>query len=58
MELLATAVKHDYDMLKSTRIIELTNNDLDETRKRVNKLIRDVEKCITLLTEQQNNAQQ
>lgn len=58
MELLATAAKHDYDMLKSARIIELTNNDLDETRKRVNKLIRDVEKCITLLTEQQNNAQQ
>ncbi|MGM9714072.1 MAG: hypothetical protein ACI3Y5_08170 [Prevotella sp.] len=57
MELLATAAKHDYDMLKSARIVELTNNDIDETRKRVNKLIRDVEKCITLLTEQQNNTQ-
>lgn len=41
----------DYDMLKMARMIEVTDGDLDEAKKRVAKLVRDVNKCITLLSE-------
>lgn len=54
METLANASMHDYDMLKAARIIEIGDGDLETARKHVNKLIRDVDRCITLLTEQQN----
>lgn len=54
MEMLATASMHDYDMLKAARIMEIGDGDLETTRKHVNKLIRDVDRCITLLTEQQD----
>ncbi|NPD80847.1 hypothetical protein HPS57_02495 [Prevotella sp. PINT] len=54
MEVLANASMHDYDMLKAARIIEIGDGDLETARKHVNKLIRDVDRCITLLTEQQD----
>ena len=54
MEMLATASMHDYDMLKAARIMEIGDGDLEAARKHVNKLIRDVDRCITLLTEQQD----
>lgn len=44
---------HDYDTLKMAKMVQLTDGDIDAARKRVNKLIRDVNKCITLLSEQQ-----
>ena len=40
---------HDYQSLKTARMIEVTDGDVEAARKRVAKLIRDVEKCITLL---------
>lgn len=54
MEVLASAAMRDYDMLKTARMLEVGDGDIEAARKRVNKLIRDVNKCITLLTEQQN----
>lgn len=51
MESLANAAMHDYDMLKQARMLEIGDGDLDAARKRINKLIRDVNKCITLITE-------
>lgn len=54
MELLASAAMHDYDMLKTARMLEVGDGDVEAARKRVNKLIRDVNKCITLLAEQDN----
>lgn len=54
MELLASAAMHDYDMLKTARMLEVGDGDVEAARKRVNKLIRDVNKCITLLSEQDN----
>lgn len=54
MENLASASMHDYDMLKTAKMLEVSDGDLMTARKRVNKLIRDVDRCITLLTEQQS----
>lgn len=44
-------LKHEYDTLKIARMIQVTDGDVEASRKRVNKLIRDVNKCITLLSE-------
>ncbi len=33
-------------------MIEVTDSDVENARKRISKLIRDVNKCITLLSEQ------
>lgn len=45
-------INHDYDTLKMAKMLQLTDGDLDTARKRVGKLIRDVNKCITLLSEE------
>lgn len=55
MEILANASMNDYDMLKTARMLEVGDGDIEKARNRVNKLIRDVNRCITLLTEQQSN---
>lgn len=57
MEMLANASMHDYDVLKTAKMLEVSDGDLDKARKRVNQLLRDVDRCITLLTEQQNDSQ-
>lgn len=53
METLANASMYDYDMLKTAKMLEVSDGDITNARKRVNKLIRDVDRCITMLTEQQ-----
>lgn len=53
MEILANASMYDYDMLKTAKMLEVSDGDITNARKRVNKLIRDVDRCITMLTEQQ-----
>lgn len=45
-------VRNDYDMLKLAKMLEVTDGDLEEAKKRVAKLVRDVNKCITLLSEE------
>ncbi|GAY31465.1 hypothetical protein IMSAGC014_01066 [Bacteroidaceae bacterium] len=42
-------IKHDYDTLKTARVITLANNDVKETTNRLNRLIKEVDKCIALL---------
>ena len=44
-------VRTNYDSLKIAKMIEITDGDLDSAQKRISKLIRDVGKCITLLSE-------
>ena len=44
--------RNDYNSLKFARMIEVTDSDVENARKRISKLIRDVNKCITLLSEQ------
>ena len=41
----------DYQSLKLARMIEVSDGDMEVAQKRVAKLIRDVIKCITLLSE-------
>ena len=41
----------DYNSLKMAKLLEVTDGDMEGAQKRVAKLIRDVNKCITLLSE-------
>ena len=41
----------DYECLKMARMIEVTDGYVEGAQKRISKLIRDVNKCITLLSE-------
>ena len=44
-------VRNDYESLKIARMVEITNGDLESAQKKISKLIRDVNKCITLVSE-------
>lgn len=44
-------LQHDYDNLKLMKMLEVADGDVDSAKKRITKLIRDVNKCITLLSE-------
>ena len=46
-----TQAKHDYDSLKMAKMMTISDNDMEATQKRIAKLIRDVNKCITLLSD-------
>ena len=46
-----TQAKHDYDSLKMAKMMTISDADIETTQKRITKLIRDVNKCITLLGE-------
>lgn len=41
--------KKDYEMLKTARMIEVSGDDVKESRAKLNQLIREVDKCIALL---------
>ncbi|SET25848.1 hypothetical protein [Prevotella sp. kh1p2] len=43
--------QHDYNSLKMVKMLEITDGDMENAQKRVSKLIRDLNKCITLLSE-------
>ena len=40
---------NDYNALKMARMIEITDNDLQGAKDRLSKLIREVNKCISML---------
>ena len=44
-------LQNDYDMLKMAKMVEITDGDMESAKARLAKLIRDVNKCITLLSE-------
>ena len=46
-----TQAKHDYDSLKLAKMMTISDSDMETTQKRIAKLIRDVNKCITLLSD-------
>ena len=46
-----TQAKHDYDSLKMAKMMTISDADIETTQKRIAKLIRDVNKCITLLSD-------
>ena len=41
----------DYNSLKMAKMIEISHSDMENAQKRISKLIRDVNKCITLISE-------
>ena len=43
--------RHDYAALKTARMLEISDPDMEGAKKRLAKLIREVNKCITLLSE-------
>lgn len=46
-----TRKEHDYDSLKMAKMMEITDGDLQGAKDRLAKLIRDVNKCIAILSE-------
>ena len=44
--------EHDYQSLKMARMMEITDGDLEGAKDRVAKLIREVNKCITVLSDE------
>lgn len=43
----------EYNNLKAAKMLEITNGDMESAQKRLAKLIRDVNKCITMISEKQ-----
>ena len=43
--------QENYRTLQMAKMLEVTDGDMEVAKKRVTKLIRDVNKCITLLSE-------
>ncbi len=46
-----TQADNDYNALKMAKMLTITDGDLDGAKARVQKLIREVNKCITILSE-------
>lgn len=44
--------ERDYNCLKMAKMMTISDADMESTQKRIAKLIRDVNKCITLLSNQ------
>ncbi len=42
----------DYDSMKMAKILEVSDEDLEKTKTKLSKMIRDVNKCIAILQEQ------
>ena len=43
--------QNDYNSLKMAKMLEVTDGDVESAQKRLQRLIRDVNKCITVLSE-------
>lgn len=44
---------HDYNSLKMAKMMEITDGDLEGAKARLTKLIRDVNKCIAILSDEE-----
>ncbi len=47
-----TQQENDYQLLKMARMVEITDGDLQGAKDRLAKLIRDVNKCIAILSDE------
>lgn len=45
--------QNDYQSLKMAKMIKITDGDLDGAKERLSKLIRDVNKCIAILSDEE-----
>ena len=48
-----TQADNDYNALKMAKMMEITDGDLESAKARVAKLIREVNKCIAILSDEQ-----
>ncbi len=48
--------ERDYETLKMAKMMEITDGDLDGAKARVAKLIREVDKCIAILSDEKENS--
>ena len=46
-----TQAENDYQSLKMAKMMEITDGDLEGAKARVSKMIREVNKCISLLSD-------
>lgn len=46
-----TQADNDYQSLKMARMLEITDGSLEAAKARISRMIRDVNKCITILNE-------
>ena len=44
---------NDYNSLKMARMLEITDGNLEEAKERLTKMIRQVNKCIAILSDEQ-----
>ena len=44
--------KNDYESLKMARMMEITDGDLEGAKERVARMIRDINKCIAVLSDE------
>lgn len=49
-----TQKDNDYNALKMAKMMTITDGDLEKTKARVQKLIREVNKCITLISDERD----
>ena len=48
-----TQADYDYNSLKMARMFEITDGNLEEAKERLSRMIRQVNKCITILSDEQ-----
>ena len=48
-----TQADNDYNSLKMARMLEITDGNLDEAKERLSLMIRQVNKCIAILSDEQ-----
>ena len=48
-----TQADHDYNSLKMAKMMEITDGDLEGAKARLTRLIRDVNKCIAILSDEE-----
>lgn len=44
--------ENDYQSLKTAKMMEITDGDLENAKSRLSKMIRDVNKCIAILSDE------
>lgn len=47
--------RKDYDTLKTAKIIEVSDNDITAARKKISRLVREINKCIAIMQTQADN---
>ena len=49
LEIATAASEDNYEALKTARIINISNEDLAQSKRRIDKLVHKVDKCIAML---------